>query len=265
MLQENQIFHEDAALIPPDFAETGFLAPRAPKTPITRFQVLGERSSGTNFVKRLLGRNSAMKPTEDLGWKHGFPHSVAIPPDLGVVLMVRRADSWALSMHKKPWHTIPAIQELEFQNFIRARWQTVVDRPRYFPGAEALGVVGQPLQHDRNPLTGQTFPNLFALRKAKLYGLLSYLRRPCTCVLLSTETAQMAPEATLDALLEAFDQPQRDGAFQPVQKRLGAKFLAAVDTRPQTPKAMGAHGIRFLRSQLDLRLEAALGYRYDAN
>ncbi|WP_373488146.1 hypothetical protein, partial [Blastomonas sp.] len=66
-------------MIPPDFATTGILAPRAASVPITRFQVLGERSSGTNFVKRLLGRNSTLRPTEDLGWKHRFPHAAAIP------------------------------------------------------------------------------------------------------------------------------------------------------------------------------------------
>ncbi|WP_254694041.1 hypothetical protein [Sulfitobacter sp. SK012] len=165
-------------------------------------------------------------------------------------------------MHKKPWHTVPALQTLAFQDFIRARWHTVVDHERYFAGAVEAGQLGRPLQFDRHPLTGQTFPNLFALRRAKMTGLLSYLRRDCTCILLSTETAQAVPEATVDALLAALGQPLRKTEFAPVHKRLGSKFMAAVPERPNTPRLMGVHGIRFLRAQLDLKVEAALGYRY---
>lgn len=250
-------------MIPVDFPETGFHAINPSKGLITRFQVLGERSSGTNFVKRLLGKNSALKPTEDLGWKHGFPHTAGIPEDLAVICTVRRADTWALSMHAKPWHTVPALQQLGFPDFIRAPWDTIIDRPRYFPGAEAAGLVGRPLQHDRNPLTGQRFPNLFALRRAKLYGHLSYLKRDCTAILLCMETAQAEPEATLDALLMAMGQPLRTAPFSPVQKRLGSKFLPAVSDRPKTPKRMGGQGLRFLCKNVDLRLEAALGYHYE--
>ena len=51
--------------------KTGAQAPHA-------IQVFGERSSGTNFVKRLIGRNSVLKPTEEMGWKHGFPQMTAM-------------------------------------------------------------------------------------------------------------------------------------------------------------------------------------------
>lgn len=250
-------------MIPADFPQTGFHAPRPPTGAITRYQVVGERSSGTNFVKRLLGKNSELRPTEDLGWKHGFPHAAAVPADMAVVCVVRRADNWALSMHAKPWHAVPALQRLDFPDFIRAPWDSVIDRPRYFPGTSNAGVVGQPLQHDRNPLSGQKFPNLFALRRGKLYGHLSYLNRDCTTILLCMETAQAEPEATLDALLVAMGQPLRSEPFQPVQKRLGSKFLAAVPDRPKPPKKMGSNGLRFLRNNVDLKLEAALGYHYD--
>ncbi len=236
---------------------------RAPDTTITRFQVLGERSSGTNFVKRLLGRNTTLTPTEALGWKHGFPHAAAIPPDLALIACVRRADAWALSMHKKPWHTTPALQSLEFGEFIRAEWDTVVDRPRYFEKTAPLDTIGQPLQHDRDPLTGARFANLFALRRAKLTGLLSYLQRDCTVILLRMEDAQTAPEMTLDALRAGLGLPPRESEFAPVLKRLGSKFKPSVESRPATPKKMGAFGVKFMRKHLDLAQEAALGYTYD--
>ncbi|THH38800.1 hypothetical protein E4Z66_04365 [Aliishimia ponticola] len=245
-----------------DFAHTGFALHLATDQPITRYQVLGERSSGTNFAKRLLGRNTDLKPTEALGWKHGFPHALAIPPDLLVIGVVRSAKSWALSMHAKPWHAGPDLQALPLSDFLRAPWDSYVDRPRYFDGAAAAGIVGQPLQYDRHPLTGARFDNLFALRRAKLAGLLSYAERGCNFALLRMEDMTAQPEATLDKLLSALPNSKRAESFRPVIKRLGSKFKPAIPARPDTPKALSEDDLDFLRAETDKTQEAILGYTY---
>lgn len=85
-----------------------------PAPGITRYQVFGERSSGINFVKRLIGRNMPLLPTEELGWKHGFPQMTAVPPDTLVVCVTRNAVDWARSMHAKPWHCTPEMQRRAF-------------------------------------------------------------------------------------------------------------------------------------------------------
>lgn len=241
-----------------EFRQTGLSVRWEPGTQVTRFQVLGERSSGTNYVKRLLGRNTALMPTEALGWKHGFPHARAIPPDLLVIGVVRRADEWARSMHVKPWHCTPEMQRLPFSDFIRAPWDTVVDRPRYFAGAQASGEVGQALMHDRHPLTGLRFDTLFALRQAKLTGLLSYAARGCNFALLRMEDVTAAPELALDRLAL----PGWEGNLRPVVKRLGSKFKPAVDARPETPAALCDADMDWLRAQVDSAQEADLGYDY---
>lgn len=245
----------------PRFRNIGWQIAR-PHGPPRRFQVFGERSSGTNFIKRLLGRNSTMEPVEDFGWKHGFPMMTAIPEDLAVICAVRDARSWALSMHAKPWHCPPQMQSLPFSDFIRAPWQTIADRKRYFPQIAAQGGQGQPLQHDRHPITGQPFSDLFALRRAKLQGLLSYHRRGCTVVVCRMEAVQAAPEAFLDAVHGGLGLPVRTGPLRPVHKRLGSKFLAAVNPRPATPEAFPATDMAFLKQSLDLDIETALGYDY---
>ncbi|MDU9003672.1 hypothetical protein [Sedimentitalea todarodis] len=232
-------------------------------TPPTRFQVLGERSSGTNLVKRLLGRNSALQPTEALGWKHGFPQAMAIPADLAVICVVRNAVDWALSMHSKPWHTVPELQRLAFSDFIRTPWQTVIDRPRYFDGV--ADTVGQPLLQDRDPVTGRTFENLMALRRAKLASLMGYLNRDCTCVVLRMEEVQTEPERRIDALLSALEQPRRETPFRPVGKRLGSKFKPAVQQRPQTPDRISSDDLAYLLAHLDRDAEARLGYLYESD
>lgn len=249
-------------LPPPEFAETGLCVTRTGDAPPRRFQVLGERSSGTNLVKRLLGRNSDMTPCEDLGWKHGFVQCLAVPADLAVICVLRHAEAWALSMYAKPWHTTPAMQRLPFAEFIRAPWDTVIDRPRYFGGRDAVaGTEGQPLQQDRDPVTGARFANLFALRRAKLAHLLSWQSRGATCVLIRAEIVQDDPRRATEALLRGLGHAPRP-AFRPVQKRLGSKFAAAVEARPPAPAGMSEADRGFLREQVDASVEAALGYRY---
>lgn len=248
-------------MIDPTFRDTGWQITLRHDAP-TRYQVFGERSSGTNFVKRLIGRNSSLTPTEDLGWKHGFPQMTAIPPDLAVICVVRDARPWALSMHAKPWHCPPEMQALPFADFIRTPWLTVADRKRYFPQVTALGGQGQPLQHDRHPVTGAPFENLFALRQAKLDGLLSFQRRGCSVVLCRLEAVQSAPEAFLAALHDGLGLAGPEGPLRPVHKRLGSKFRAAVETRPATPERLSPADMQFLRAHLDLPAEAALGYDY---
>lgn len=247
-------------MIAQDFGTKGWKIRPGPVTP-TRYQVFGERSSGTNFVKRLMGRNSPIRPMEELGWKHGFPHMTAIPAHVAVICALRDARAWALSMHAKPWHCPPAMQAMEFSDFIRAPWATIADRKRYFPQVAELGGEGQPLQLDRHPITGRPFDNLFALRRAKLAGHLSFANRDCTLILCRMEDVIARPTAFLADVHHSLGAPL-EGEFRPVHKRLGSKFLPSVETRPATPKTLSDDDMAFLRSQLDLDLETALGYDY---
>lgn len=244
-------------MIPVDFAATGLHVAGNGTRP-TRFQVLGERSSGTNYVKRLLGRNTTLTPTEHLGWKHGHPHATAIPADLVVICVMRHAEPWALSMHAKPWHCPAVMQAMAFSDFIRTPWETVVDRAKYFPGAEAL--LGQPLQSDRDPVTGLPHADLAALRTAKLRGLLSYGNRGCSFVLMRMETAVQAPDTVLKAITAGLDLPPPAAPLRPVVKRLGSKFQPALADRPATPASLPEADRAWLRMRLDPALEAALGY-----
>lgn len=246
-----------STLPPPDFAKTGLYVQRGATVP-ARFQVMGERSSGTNLLHRLMLRNTSLEASEALGWKHGFPAALAVPPDLAVICAVRGPEAWALSMFAKPWHTVPALQELSFSDFIRAPWETVVDRARYFGGRQDL--VGRPLLADRDPVTGAVLANLMALRTAKLRGLLSYGARAQSFALIRTETLQADPEATIGALKAGLGLLAGDVPFRGVTRRLGAKFKAAVSARPDPPAAIAETDRAFMRAALDPALEAALGY-----
>ncbi|UWQ89871.1 hypothetical protein K3727_13775 [Rhodobacteraceae bacterium M382] len=247
--------------LPTDFAETGIAIHLKPATTLTRFQVIGERASGTNLTNRLLGRNSPMKSSDVLGWKHGFPHAMAIPDDLVVVGLVRDATSWVRSLHAKPWHSTPDIQRLTFSEFLRTPWHSEIDREDYFKNSGPLGVVGQTLQHDRHPLTGRPFETVFDMRTAKLQALLSYFERNCNFILIRAEVVQADPMAATHALLDALSFARPD-MFRGVHRRVGSKFKSRVGPRPPTPEILSQPDLEFLRARLDCALERRLGYDY---
>lgn len=247
-------------MIPADFARTGLhIAPNGTRP--TRFQVLGERSSGTNYVKRLLGKNTTLQPTEALGWKHAHTHAKAPPADLALICVTRHAVPWVLSMHAKPWHCTPAMQALEFSDFIRAPWDTILDRARYFNVPAHM--IGRPLQQDRDQATGLPYRDLIALRQGKLHSLLARGRTGCTFVLLRMEEAVARPDAVLRAICAGLDLPAPVNPPLPVVNRLGARFKPAIPDRPATPGTLRDEDMEWLRARLDPAQEAALGYRYD--
>jgi len=166
-----------------------------------------------------------------LGWKHGFVQARAIPVDLLVIGVVRRADDWLRSMHTKPWHCSSALQSLEFSDFIRAEWDTIIDRPRYFEGAQDAGEVGQP-------------------------------RRDCAFILLRMEDVIAAPEQTLARIANALSPTIMNDSYRPVVKRLGAKFKPNVPNRPATPATLPEADRDWLRHAIDGAQERHLGYAY---
>ncbi|MGR3501096.1 hypothetical protein [Pseudaestuariivita sp.] len=236
---------------------------RVAKTPITHFQVFGERASGTNVVRKTIEKNIAIERTDALGWKHGFPHMVAVPTECLVICVARNAADWALSMHKRPWHAAPAMQKLDFDAFIRAEWHSIVDRASDFAEApEGLGVEGRMLQHDRHPLSGRAFENLFRLRSLKLEALLGMRHRGCSLVFVQFEFFRDDPERFVEALCQAYGLARSTDTYQGVTRRMGNLWKSSVKARPETPKALSAENLAFMKRNLDLDVEARFGYSY---
>ena len=235
---------------------------RVHEDPPKWFQVLGERSSGTNLADRLLRRNIEARQGEALGWKHGFPHVLGIPRDYLVVAVVRNALSWAQSMYGRPWHTSEDLQRLGFSDFIRAPWDTRIDRARYFGMGPADPRIGQPLQLDRHPLTGEQFANLFALRNAKIAALLGLRKRGCNLVLIQLEEIIRDASGFIARVAETYGL-QRADEFRHVERRLGQRYKPFVESRQPGPRDLTDSDRRFIVGELDLSQESAIGYHYE--
>ncbi len=253
---------------PDDFAQsmrdTGLCIRTVTDTPPDMFQVMGERASATNFIRKTIQKNTDLFRTEGLGWKHGFPTMVAIPQNLLVVCAVRNAVDWALSMYTRPWHAHPDMQALGFSDFIRAPWNSIVDRQDDFEQMHAeVRTQGVALQLDRDPITGAMFPSLFALRRAKLNSLMGFWARGASVAFVRAEAVQADPEGMIDALRAGLALPPARKPFNPVKRRMGNRFMLSVPERAPTPEQMSSDDMAFLRATLDLEQEAALGYHYD--
>jgi hypothetical protein len=257
------MIRHDPEKLTADMAEFGCAIRQIDGPSPTMFQVIGERACGTNVVRKTIEKNTKLFRTEGLGWKHGFPTMVAIPNELIAICVFRNAVSWALSMHKRPWHLEPELQKLSFSDFLRCEWRTIVDRPTDFEQLHPeIKAEGQPLQFDRHPITGQRFQNLFELRRLKTAALMGIGNRGCSFAWVQLETLQSAPEAFMEYFRQALDVPAKRDFFRPVTRQLGSRFKASVRTRPETPSQMSADDLAFLKANLDLEAESQLGYRY---
>lgn len=234
---------------------------RAGSHRLVSMQVIGERSSGTNFTHKLLRRSLGLDRENYLGWKHAFPHVSFIRRDMLVICVVRNAVDWLISMHRRPWHTTAAMQKLPFPEFIRQPWMTEVGGAGQFNPDKRSDLTGLPLQFDRHPITGEVFANLIQLRNCKLAALHGMRNRADNLVFVQFETILADPKAFVLQLRDRFGLSGMD-EFEVGAPRLGAKFHAEIPDRPATPPVLPDEDYRFLLGQLDLGQEAALGYRY---
>lgn len=247
----------------------GRLCQRVHDVPLTHFQVFGERASATNLVRKLVEKNIDLESAIGMGWKHATPHMVAIPKSYLMIGVIRHAEAWALSMHKRPWHLDPRLHVFDFSRFIRTPWRGIVDRATDFdeiPRKLRDQVEGMQLQMDLHPITGQPYRNLFHMRAIKMASLLSFMNRGCNVVLLKAEQVQEDPEGFVNWLSCTLQLKRKSEEFQGIHRRLGNRHKLAVPDalRGSTPKEMSNKDRDFMRSALDLQLEELVGYQYEA-
>ena len=232
----------------------------------TELMVFGERNSGTNLAYELLRRNIpafANSPGDRIGkygfrygWKHGFPQMLAAPDTTLAIGIFRHPETWVQSMHARPWHAVPALRDLPFDQFIRAEWQSRVDEKNFGVQDGDARALAE-LHWDRHPLTGQRFENALALRVAKSTGFLSLPVRFANCLLVQFEAVQNNPEGFVSYVAHTFGLPTK-AAFQTVEERRGKPSDGPFTS--QIRPALSPEDRSFVWSQIDTAQEAALGY-----
>lgn len=254
-------FSEFKRALADDMAKTGWHFHIAGNGPFDRFQVLGERGCGTNVIRKTVQDALQIKRTEALGWKHGVPNMIALPPTFLTICAVRAPQKWAHSLYKRPWHAAPSVQSLGFAEFLRTPWQSYVDKLSHFDGiAPRLQPLGEELQWDRHPITGAQYENIFAMRTLKQRALLGLPTRGASVVYVSLDAFNAAPEAFLADLSASCRLDHTTQGYAPVERRMGNRWTAAVEDRAPAPETWAEDDVTWMHSQLDPEIETALGF-----
>lgn len=233
-----------------------------PLAPITHFQVLGERCSGTNYLHKLIINNLNVLPTNEYGWKHGFPAFIGARPTSLAVVVVRNAIDWVLSMYRKPWHTSNDMRILEFSEFIKFPWSTIIDKAEYFGMRSDDARIGQRLQYDMHPLSGQMPSNIVELRNLKLTSHLGILNRGINVVLVRHEDIVRRPALFLREISECYSIALLENEIKIPSGKYGWRWPEREKLIGQTPKKMTKKDRDFILNRLNLSQELSLGYQY---
>lgn len=229
---------------------------------IDHFQVFGERRTGTNYVARLMSDNLDITETTKYGWKHTYPTMPCIARSALIVVVVRAPLAWLSSLHNRPF--AKSHEGLAFPEFLRSEWYDQY-RAKDF-GHARWGYGGMPRdraianQLDRHPITGARFANPLEMRTIKNQCFLGLMSRESNCVVVDYDVANDTPVEMVREIADAFDIAVR--ADVAVPGHVGAKG----HQKPRvTAKDMSADDLVFIRDNLDLTLEARLGYADELN
>ena len=236
--------------------ENGLKVHLAHSTPLSYYQVIGERNSGTNFINWLVEHNTSLTPCDEFGWKHGWGQSLGLPKNMVLIVIVRHPLSWVKSMYHKPYHTVKAIQALDFSSFLRSTWVSVLDEWPMVGRNKSKAFVQ--LQHDRHPITGHHFKNVLSLRRAKLYSHTSWMIRNVNVALVRYEALNADPETMMKQLSRLLHVKMGTDFVLP-NKRFGGRIRKAQPASPFSGTVTESD-LEFIKSQLDADLEAHLGY-----
>lgn len=226
-----------------------------------RFQVYGQRCSGTNAFIRLLERNlEKLEFTEEIGFKHWLvPRDVEIPDDVFVIVIARQVDQWLRSLHAKPWHAHPSLKSMEFGEFIRAEWRSVWDGD--FWGIHKKDPkFGQPIEEELCPQTGMPFANAIAMRTAKLGNWIDVASRATGHLLVSHDELISRPKTLVDRIATA-SRARAKKRFVPVTSYKGENGQSFVPS--EYPAVEGADAIH-VEQFLDREIEAQFFNRSEA-
>lgn len=228
---------------------------------INRFQIFGERCSGTNFLHCLLLENVDENLKFDspnwyeYGWKH-FPLWITVPFENNpresllknynfedsekhlFIVIFRDPYDWIRSLHREPHHARASMLRKPLNVFITIPWDSQV-----------------PL--DRNPLTGGNFESVLALRTARIINMLLIKEKVKNIYFVRYETVRDYPREVINEISELFDIPFKPD-FTPIGSYKGKKYHPFVKSRYLD---LSQEEVNLINSQLDEVTENAIGYQ----
>ena len=240
---------------------------------ITRFQICGERCSGTSFVHHLLQDNFPLvKPTSDYGWKHYLwwfkdeaptdskkakqklkilrylpqAATLADSDDCLFVVIIRDPYDWLRSFFCKPHEVHASLKSKGLLHFVSSEWRSA-DKPRKVTRFKQI--------ENLNPWTKKPFKNVLELRKHKNQNYLKLSSLVKNFVFVRYEDVRDAPEEFVCFLKENYGM-KCSQEFIPITKHKGINKAFV----PKSYSPFTEEELSFINKNLDWANEKSLGY-----
>ena len=98
---------------------------------ITKFTILGERRSGTNFLEECILKNFDINLTWEYGWKHFFGfNTYENSDDTLFIAIVRDPHTWMNSLYRKPFHLQKNLRK-NIHNFLNDEFWSFYDHKNH--------------------------------------------------------------------------------------------------------------------------------------
>jgi hypothetical protein len=223
---------------------------------IDRFQMIGDRCSGTNYLQSLMRLNfPTLQYTEELGWKHGFlDRRMADRNGLLVLVIYRHPIRWLQSFFNRQHEVRRTLGHLSFSEWIRAEWAPVWNI-RSPDGTIKL----EPIQADMIPHTSTPHRNILAMRNSKIEWFEELAKLQCQVGYLRYEDLNRDPRGLVSKIADAFElSPARD--FTPVSNYKGEAKRSYI---PNKFPPVNMDDMNFIRDNIDMDQENHIGYRLD--
>ena len=237
--------------------------------PIKKFFVIGERCSGTTYMKTLILNNFEISAFP-IGHKHFPPwyelsrenylgnsqyYTFENTEDFLFVVIFRNAYDWVRSFNRTPWHAHASFENIPLSEFIRKPWIISENRDAYLEKQYQLNRFV-----DLDPLTGKVFANVFALRTAKIKTMLQIADRAPNVYYINYEIVRDHPQKVLGEISKLFPVKAKP-VYTPVSKYKKTNQ----EYKPKVYTPLTIEDLSYINSKLDKNLEKSIGYKLISN
>jgi hypothetical protein len=214
---------------------------------ISKFTILGERCSGTNYLEQLILKKFNIDITWEFGWKHAFTHkdypsNVKNNPHVLCLCIVRNPYDWIMSLWNQPHH-IPYEYRNDFNRFL-------------FDEMYSIHKCGTECTDYRN-LEGTRIKHIFEMIRDILLFMIDVL--PTLSHNYNIFTLEDLTHNTIDVLdmfYNSFDVEKKQDNYILIQDRVKIGHVATVNTHYEISDEIR----HVLNSNVDWEVESRVGY-----
>jgi hypothetical protein len=237
---------------------------------ITKFSILGERCSGTNFLENIMLTNFNLCYASEFGNKHFFCYNDYTSKNNDNILfigIIRNPIYWLNSFSKELYH-VPEINRKNMFNFLFNKFYSVNDEIDVPTGIQNGTIIFNNTRMyvqkydinklDFNYLTNDKYKNIFELRKVKNDYLMTIMpKKVKNYILINYEDLLFNYDIVLNNICQKFNLEKKYDEFKKVKKYKKSDTYNFVTQRAITftPKM-----IDLIWHNLDKEQENKLGY-----